>query len=162
MSMSLKPIRSLFSNKNYRTKFTYSFVIILVVAAFLLNFVSIIGLLQGSILFAEVVDLGSILFLLAFTFLASLAVTLHFYRVEMYKESKLGRSGIGFVGAFLGFFTSACTVCYPVILTLLGIPAALSILPFGGIEVQIISIVMLLVSIYFVSRSIENCEKCKV
>lgn len=102
------------------------------------------------------------MFLFLFSLLAALALTLHVYKYENMKDRKIGKSSIGVAGAFIGMFTSACSVCYPLILTLLGIPTALAILPFGGIEIYMISVLLLLLSIYMISKSIENYGACKV
>jgi hypothetical protein len=152
-------IHDVLSQKEYKTKFIYSFIIILVIAVFLMNFVSIFGILQGRILITEIVDYYGIVFLIAFSFLSALSLTLHFYRYDRIKSRQIGKGSIGIFGAFLGIFTSACTICYPLVLTLLGVPAALAVLPFGGLEVQALSILLLLLSIYFLSK---ECKKCRV
>jgi len=84
---------------------------------------------------------------------------------DKFNESKkfsVGKEGIGFLGGFFGLFTSGCAVCYPLILTALGIPTALALLPFGGLELQLLSIALLFLSIYFVSRSIIKGNLCKI
>ena len=158
----LSTINLILKDRKYETKFIELFVAILIIAAFLMNFLSLPGLLQGKIILVETFVLGNLFFLLVFSFMAALAITLHLYKFETFKDQKIGKSSIGLAGGVIGMFTSACSVCYPLVLTLMGIPTAFAILPFGGAEIQIISVLLLLLSIYFITKSIENCEKCKV
>ncbi|GEM_PF-2865880 len=158
----LKTIGIVLKDRQYETKFLLLFVAILIIAAFLMNFISFFGLLQGKIIFIETFVLANFFFLLVFSFLVSLALTLHVYKFEKFKDQKIGKSSVGLAGGFIGLFTSACSICYPLILTLIGIPTALAILPFGGIEFYVASIFLLVLSLYFISKSIKDCEKCKV
>ena len=155
----MKAVKEVLKENRYRVRFVYIFTAVFVVAAFLMNFVSIFGLIQGKIIFTEVVNLTGLLFLVIFSFLSALSIIMHSYRAEKF-NSTICKGGIGIVGAFLGIFTSACTICYPLILSLIGIPTALAILPLGGLEVQIASLALLLLSVFFVSRSIER-GKCE-
>jgi len=157
----LKTVSFVMADKKYRGKFLYVFSIIVIVAAFAMNFLSLPGLLQGRILVTEIVSYDGLIFLFVFSLLAATSITLHIYKSDTFKQTKSGKEKIGLVGGFLGLFTSACTICYPLILTALGIPTALVILPFGGLELQALSIALLLLSIYFITKNIENCEKCK-
>ena len=145
-----------FKETKYKLYFIYSFLIVLLIASFLMNILSFVWLVQGRIIFGDT-NLINVSFLLVFSLLAALSLTLHIYKYEKIKNAKIGKSGIGAVGFVLAFFTSACTVCYPLILTAIGIPAALAVLPFGGFELQIISILVLLASIYFVSKETTKC-----
>ncbi|MBI2173392.1 MAG: hypothetical protein HYT73_04285 [Candidatus Aenigmarchaeota archaeon] len=154
----LRSIRTVLGGKKYRMKFIYAFLAVFVVASFLMNFISFFGLLRGKIIFTEIVDFYSLAFLVVFSVLSALAVTMHLYRAENC-GNRSGKEKVGILGAFLGVFTSACSICYPLILTLLGIPAAFAFLPFSGAEFQAASIALLLLSIFFISRSIE-CNKC--
>ncbi|MBI4015579.1 MAG: hypothetical protein HY362_02585 [Candidatus Aenigmarchaeota archaeon] len=147
----IKEIFSVVSEK--RKSFLISALIMGIAAAFLMNFISLPGLLQGEILFTETTTLQSIIFFIIFIFLSSTAITLN-----INKARKLSGKGMGIAGMFAGLFTSACPICYPLILTAAGIPTALAVLPFGGAEFQLLSIVLLLVSIYFSAKPLV----CKV
>jgi hypothetical protein len=93
----------------------------------------------------------------------SLSVILHLFKFSESKKISVGKEGVGgFFGFFFGLFTSGCAVCYPLIISFLGIPSALALLPFGGIELQVLSILLLSLSIYFVSRSILKYNLCKI
>lgn len=157
----LKTFSLVLKDKKYKEKFLYAFAAVLVISLFLMNFISLPSFLQGKILVIDILSYYSLVFLFVFSLLAATAVTLHIYKSDTF-GTRLGKEKIGIAGAFLGFFTSACTICYPLILTAFGIPTALLILPFGGLELQALSIVLLLLSIYFITKNIENCEKCKI
>lgn len=142
------------SEKRNRKVFILSIFGIGVAAALLMNFISIPGLLQGELLFTETASLENLVFLIAFTILSAVAMTLQFGKnAEITAKSK-----VGFLGMFAGAFTSACSVCSPFILTALSIPTALSILPLRGLEVQLLSIGLIITSIYFSTKSIT----CKI
>jgi len=147
----IKEIFSVISEK--RKVFAVSAISMGIAAAFLMNFISLPGLLQGEILFTETTTLQSIIFFIIFTLLSATAITLN-----INKARKLSGRGAGIAGMFAGIFTSACPICYPLILTAAGIPTALAVLPFGGTEFQALSIALLLVSIYFSAKPLV----CKV
>ena len=155
-------IKTILKEKNYLKKFIFSFIIMLIASAFLMTFISLPGLLQGELLFAPEITLRNALFLVAFSFLVSLAVILNIYKYNEMKKISIGKEGVGFFGFLFGLFTSACAVCYPLILTALGIPTIMLLLPFGGIEFQVLSIVLIVLSIYLVSRSIIKGNLCRI
>ena len=155
-------IKTILKEKNYLKKFIFSFMIMFIASAFLMTFISLPGLLQGELLFAPEITLRNALFLVTFSFLVSLAVVLNVYKYNEMKKFSIGKEGVGFFGFFFGLFTSACAVCYPLILTALGIPTIMLLLPFGGIEFQVLSIVLIVLSIYLVSRSIIKGNLCRI
>ena len=150
------------SERKYLRIFILSTVLVSVACAFLMTFISLPGLLYGEILVAPEIALRNAVFFVAFSLLMSLAITLHIYKFNESKKFSVGKENIGFLGGFFGLFTSGCAVCYPLILTALGIPTALALLPFGGLELQLLSIALLFLSIYFVSRSIIKGNLCKI
>ena len=154
--------KSVLSERSYMRNFIIVTILVSIVSSFLMTFISLPGLLQGEVLLAPEITLRNFLFLVVFSLLMSLSIILHIFKFNESKKITVGKEGIGFLGGFLGLFTSACSVCYPLILTTLGIPTALVLLPFGGLELQILSILLLLMSIYFVSRSIVKGNLCKI
>ena len=162
ISDNIQVIKIILKDRNYMKKFILSFLIMLITSSFLMTFISFPGLLQGEILLAPDVTLRNALFLVAFSFLTSIAIILYLFKYNEMKKFSMGKEGVGFAGFFFGLFTSGCAVCYPLILTALGIPTALALLPFGGVELQVLSILLLLISIYFVSRSIIKGNLCRI
>ena len=65
----------------------------------------------------------------------------------------------GLVGSALG---AGCPACSTSLLSVLGVAGGLSVLPFKGVEFTLTGLIILLVSLYFISKSISNCEECKI
>ena len=156
MNEIIETVKYVLRQRKYRDKFIMSFFLAVLLSSFLMTFISLPGLLYGEIIFAPEVTPRNALFLASFSLLAALAVTLNLYRYDETKKMKIGKESVGFFGLFFGLFTSACSICYPLILSILGIPAALALLPFGGIELQILSIALLAISIFFSARSVKS------
>lgn len=80
-----------------------------------------------------------------------------FKDLKQVKEAKGGKTG-GFaaLGIFAGVVGGACPGCFvglfPALLGLFGLSASLSILPFYGLEIQLASSILLLVSIGYLTR----------
>jgi hypothetical protein len=67
-------------------------------------------------------------------------------------------SGIG--GAFTGVVAAACPGCGAPILAFFGAPLALMALPFQGLEIKVLSVLLLLLSVYLLAESIEKKINC--
>lgn len=65
----------------------------------------------------------------------------------------------GLVGSVFG---AGCPACSTSLLSILGVSSGLSVLPFKGIEFTSLGLLILLVSFYFISKSMSECEKCKI
>lgn len=82
-------------------------------------------------------------------------------RIRLQKDA-----GVGFLGMIIGLLGIGCTSCGSVILSaIFGLTAATSflrILPFKGSELGVLSILLLLLSIYILSIKIENPFICKI
>lgn len=70
-------------------------------------------------------------------------------------ESKIDKRTSS-AGVAVNIIASGCPSCGVPALTLIGMPFALEILPFRGIELKLISIVFLLASIYYLSGNIKK------
>lgn len=155
---NMKYIIGLF-DASHREKFILRFAIILAMSLFLMNFVSFPGFLQGKMIVADSYSIVSVIFLIVFSLLGALCLMLYEYRAGMILKSQKGER-MAMIGGVLGLLTSACSVCYPFLLAVIGIPAAFAILPFGGLEAQALSIVLLCFSIAFMAKDIESPHKC--
>lgn len=98
---------------------------------------------------------------LAFLF----AINLSFFTYFFLRSSRLNReAGIGTTGFILGLIGVGCASCGSVILTsLLGVSVAagfIGILPLKGQEFGLLSIVLLGISIYFISKKIKDPLVC--
>lgn len=81
-------------------------------------------------------------------------VTLLNYRME----SKNGI--IGNIGALIGGFSAGCPTCGAVLFSLIGFPLVLMSLPFRGLELKVLSIMILAVSVYLMSLKV--CNTCRI
>jgi hypothetical protein len=68
-------------------------------------------------------------------------------------------SGSG-LGALLGIVASSCPVCGITILSLLGITGGLSAIPFNGLELRFISLILMAVPLLFMVKELQkpNCN----
>ena len=69
-----------------------------------------------------------------------------------------GEVGTGSIGVLLVTATGGCAACGSVVLAVLGVGAAgtLAVLPFGGLEIQFLSMLLLLVSLHRLAAP-ERC-----
>ena len=103
----------------------------------------------------------------AFSFLSLAAIALLFglysallvHKTQLRAKSKAsGAFGLtGFIGSV---FSAGCPMCGAYLFGLLGMPLALFFMPFKGIELRVLTIILLMASIYFVAKSIKKCENC--
>lgn len=94
-----------------------------------------------------------------------IAMTIYFLKRRI-KEG--GRSGIatGFLGIGSSVLGVGCAACGSFLLTsilsLVGASGALALLPLGGSEFGIIGVILLMLSIYIMSKQITNPAVCKI
>jgi hypothetical protein len=69
---------------------------------------------------------------------------------------------LSFGGVFGGALAAGCPSCSISIIALLGVSGGLAALPFAGVEFSLLGAALLLVSIYFISKSIRFCEACQL
>lgn len=60
----------------------------------------------------------------------------------------------GIFGTFGGAFAASCSACSANLIALLGISGGLAIFPFGGLEISLLAMVVLLISLYYLSRGL--------
>ena len=83
--------------------------------------------------------------------------SLFVYKTKLINKNKL----IGLTGVFSfisGVFASGCPMCGSVIFALLGFPLALFFLPFKGLELRILVLILSSLSVYLLARSLEKCK----
>ena len=78
------------------------------------------------------------------------------YKINFFNTKK---SWFWFIGWFLWILVSWCPACSITFASYLWLSWIIAILPFWGIELKIVSILILLYSIYF---TIKNLEVCKI
>ncbi len=83
------------------------------------------------------------------------------FRHDLMKDNKNAKavvSGIG--GTIAGVLGAACPTCGAPLLAFFGAPLALMALPFQGLEIKVLSILLLLLSVYLLVQSIEKKINC--
>ena len=75
-------------------------------------------------------------------------------------HSVSGKGILGFIGSGIGAFGVGCPTCGAFLFGLIGMPLALMYLPFKGLELQVIGILVLIIGIWLTGKSIRG--KCRV
>lgn len=97
-----------------------------------------------------------IIFNLIVSFLVPLNINLAILKFKDLSFNTKGEEGISVLGVIAGLIGGSCPGCiaglFPAILGLFGVSAGLSILPFYGLEIQALSIVLLIIGAVLLSR----------
>ena len=94
--------------------------------------------------------------------LVALTINLSILKFKELKVIRAKEEGATFLGVFGGVLGGACPGCFvglfPAVLGLFGVTASLRVLPLFGLEIQMASIVLLIVAIFYLTRD----TVCKV
>lgn len=96
------------------------------------------------------------IFVFIFSILGGLLIALQIFAIRN-RQKALKSANIGFLGAFMSFFNVTCPFCKPLLLSLIGFSGFLAILKFGT-ALAILSILLLLISIYLVTVSLRKTD----
>lgn len=100
------------------------------------------------------------LFILTITALLT-GINLTLFVSRIFNVRKLEKVGIfAGGGSILGFIGSGCAACGLPLISLLGLSASIIYLPFRGMEIAYLSIGLLSISIYYLTKS--NNTDCKI
>lgn len=120
----------------------------------------ILNLYTGNLVALELV----LHLVLATLFAVNLTLSLHYFKKRGSGGDTISGSGTALFASILGLIGSGCAACGSVVLTLLlGSASAFAILaklPFGGQEFLYLAIVVLVYSIYSVSKKIQAPLVC--
>lgn len=107
--------------------------------------------------------LGQVLVLVT-TFLSSMNFLLLVYYFQK-NGSFFRQSGVGILGLLLGVSGLGCSVCGSVILTIfIGITlttTVLGLLPFGGFEISLLGLVILLGNLWYIGIKLQKIQICE-
>lgn len=110
--------------------------------------------------FRETVVFHSYISLVIISILFGILFSLIFYKTMVVRS--IGNSKttlLATIGIFLGVLAPGCAVCGLGLLPLLGIGAvSLRFLPYDGLELSILSIIILLVAIYLFTKNLLVCK----
>lgn len=100
----------------------------------------------------------TILFSVIISLLLGIFVALVIYRFKLIRNSSKKLGFFGTLGFFFGVFAAGCPSCGSVVFALFGAPLALMLLPFKGLEIKVLSILLLVWSNYSISRKLVSCN----
>ena len=83
------------------------------------------------------------------------------YRVRAFGFSSQ-QGGSAFGGFFMGALGAGCPACATGLLSVLGVTGGLAVLPFDGWELRLLSFILLVLPIYWLSNDIANNGACKI
>lgn len=157
MKKQLSIIVHVLSRRNYFLLFLISGLLYGLIYAVMTNLIDVrFGLKYINYSFTNV----SISFVVLFSILGGLLISLQIFAIRNRQQS-LKSANIGFIGAFISFFNVTCPFCKPLLLSLIGFSGSLAILKYG-LGLAIISIILLLVSIYLVTYHLDKTNVIKL
>lgn len=159
-SESNKTVKMVLSNRNY---------LVLSIVVGILLFGGLYYLLVASVadndIWIAVMMSGAgyvtftIASIIAISALFGIYVSLVVFKINMVR-AVAGGSLFGVVGGAVGALGVGCPTCGALLFSLVGAPLALTFFPFRGLELRVLGILLLMLSIYFVGKSIRG--ECKI
>lgn len=152
---------------------TVVFIVLAPNAKLIFEFISNEGFVAGVALAANLLrsigenftTLGAITTILLGALLG-INVSLLAYRIRQARKSSAGSvatTGLGFFVGLIGVGCAACgTALLSAILPLAGVAGALAFLPFGGTELQVLAIALLVFSIWRLIKDLASPAVCKI
>ncbi len=143
----------------------YLFNVILVNYQTLFSFFPYLSVLEFTELFfylsvglKEVMELSSFISLIVVSILLGVLFSLIFYKAKLTRNFDVEGTGfISSLGIFLAAFVPGCATCGLGLASALGLGGAFfTVLPFKGIELSIVSMVLLVIAIFKISNSSCN------
>ena len=110
--------------------------------------------------FGKTVNTEGLLFASTIAILVGLNITTVIFRLS--ELSELDRKSAGSLGGlFVAFLAPACTVCAAGVVGVAGSTSLFALLPLGGLEIRILSIILLLWALYYITSQIGR-KACKI
>ncbi len=128
------------------------------------GFLKTLNLLTSLIIgFENTVKESSHISLILISILLGILFSLILYKIRMIKSEDKKIGIIASIGIFIGVLAPGCAACGVGLLAVFGISAAtLSILPFAGLEISILAIIIIIYSINKILEKIKNGNVCKI
>ena len=83
-------------------------------------------------------------------------LTLFVYKYDLVKEKSYKNTTGSFLGGVFGVLGAGCPGCSFTVLSILGIPFGLAVLPFKGLELKFAGVFALIASNYFLAKNIDK------
>ena len=104
-----------------------------------------------------------------FTFLLLVVIALLFgvyialvvYGIKL-RSKYAGSSVFGAGGLIVGAFSAGCPMCGAFLFGLFGAPLTLFFMPYKGLELRVLAMVLLAISIYAMSKNLNRCKAIKM
>ena len=152
MNSRIEKIKQVIFTRPYIYSFIITFILYLIIN-FLVNDLS----KTFPVLFNFNLNIVIPLLILNLLIAALIGINVNLIWLKFKEYRKINKEqGLTFFGSFIGLLGGACPGCFaglfPAFLGLFGVTASLSILPFYGLELQVISAVTLIISIIFLTN----------
>lgn len=160
MSQAFANIRSVLKEKKYFLIFAFSSFFVFILLSLLTlatttNFSPGIFVMMNGKQYAFL----TLLLFVGISFLSGVYSSIFLYKILAVLPSKKKFSSFAGSGAFLlGIFSTGCPMCGAFILGLFGFPLALFFLPFKGLELRLLSFLLLLLAVYLMSKELTHCQ----
>lgn len=92
------------------------------------------------------------------SFLFSLFLSLSVYKFITFSAYSPTEQSTSTIGSFLGVLVTGCTSCSITLASYLGLASLISLLPFGGLELNFLSIILLLLGTFFTLKNLKVCK----
>jgi hypothetical protein len=124
------------------------------------GFISGITFIYEMILgFHQVVPFQTLVTTVSISVLFGILFTLVLCKTEFAKSTEAKKTGIiASIGLFLGILAPGCAACGVGLLSLIGLGAAVAVLPYNGLEISIVAILIMVYSIYHFSLHVNSCS----
>lgn len=90
--------------------------------------------------------------------LLSLFLMLSIFKFVYFSSFDLKKQGIGGFATFSGILVAGCPACSISIASYIGLAGVLSLFPYHGIELKIISVFLLLFTDYYLLKTLQQCS----
>ena len=158
MSIIVEKAKILLQQKRYKLIFLvssvfYLFLSLILIRYFYVGFQKFFQ--QGWLAYADLLVTLLIAFFFGINFMF---VVYTFLNLKRYAN----QAGIGIFATVISFFVAGCPACSLTLISLVvpyvGAALSLPVFPFKGLEIQLVGLLIMVVSLFFVSRDLE----CKV
>jgi len=137
------------------------------------TFVTLLGLNSPPTLLVEVITNGAANILdasgialfssvILVSILSGITISMIIYKRQMTKSFGGKKNLAGFGGIFGGAVSSGCSACSTTVVSILGVAGGLSIFPLKGLEISLLSIGILVASMYFISKGLVESDRCSI
>lgn len=117
-----------------------------------------------SLGFGQVITKSSFISLIITSILVGTLISLMIFKIKTQKTNLSKKSNtLGTIGLTLAILAPGCAACGLGIIALLGLGGiALNFLPFKGLEISLLAILILSFTIFKMSKDMKECDICKV